>query len=310
MHPSGTRPPAGARVTGARDVRAAGPVVVGVDDTDHARAAVAWAASEAVRLGAPLRLVAATGLVGDHLPGRAGRDRRLHEVLDAARGCAVAAGGGAVATELRTGYPVTVLADESRAARLLVVGDRGTSRIEGVLAGSVAVPLLGRSRCPVVVVRGHPRDPAGLPVVVGVDGTPGDDAVLDVALELAAARGAELVVLHGSGQPPDGPATDLLVGPAVAREVLADLELRSLTEHAVARGAGCGVDVRVVGGSGRAVDLLLAGAPRAQLVVVGSRGRGDLAGLLFGSVSTALVHRADCPVVVVGPLARPVPQAG
>lgn len=151
----------------------------------------------------------------------------------------------------------------------------------------MAVSLLGRAECPVVVVRGRSLRTtgatAGLPVVVGLDGTPAADAALEVALELAAARGADLVVLHCAEQP----VVDRLVA---------------------ARAAGRGVLVRVVSGAGHPDDLLLAEARRAQLVVVGSRGRGDLAGLLLGSVSAALVHGADCPVVVVGPLARrPVP---
>lgn len=274
-----------------RDDRSPAPVVVGVDDTTHAREAVGWGAAEAARLGAPLRLVAASGLVGEHLPGRTGRDRRLHEVLTAARAAAVEAGAPAVTTAVRSGYPAEVLAEESRTARLVVLGDRGASRFEGALAGSVAVSLLSRAECPVVVVRGRSlrttRATAGLPVVVGLDGTPAADAALEVALELAAARGADLVVLHCAEQPVGGPVVDRLVA---------------------ARAAGRGVLVRVVSGAGHPDDLLLAEARRAQLVVVGSRGRGDLAGLLLGSVSAALVHGADCPVVVVGPLARrPVP---
>ncbi|GAA2558635.1 universal stress protein [Pseudonocardia hydrocarbonoxydans] len=288
-----------------RDEQAPGPVVVGVDDTRHGRQAVEWGAAEAVRLGAPLRLVTASGLVGENLPGRKGRDRRLHEVLAGARTAAVAAGAVGVTTALRSGYPADVLADESRAARLVVVGDRGASRLEGVLAGSVAVPLLGRAECPVVVVRGRPLGAgvaAGLPVVVGLDGTPAADAVLEVGLDLAAVRGAELVALHCAAQPVAGSAVDgsAVDGSAVGRSAVDGL--------VAARAAGRGVPVRVVSGTERPGDLLLAEAQRAQLVVVGSRGRGDLAGLLLGSVSTELVHRAGCPVVVVGPLARrPVP---
>lgn len=263
---------------------AVGPVVVGVDGTPHAMRAVRWAAAEAARLGAPLRLVAAGGLVGEHLPGRVGRRRELESVLARARAAATAVGAGAgtVGSAVRRGDPAAVLVEESQRARLLVVGDRGASRLEGVLAGSVAVAVLRRSACPVVVVRGPERDPAetaGRPVVVGLDATPASVAALDVALDAAAARGVGLVAVRTSD---DAAAPD--------REV-------------AVRAAGRGVPVRTVTGPGPAAGVLLAEAARAQLVVVGSRGRGELAGLVRGSVSTLLVHRAGCPVVVIGPLA-------
>lgn len=293
---------AGAEVTG--------PVVVGVDDAPHALRAVRWAVAEAARLGVPLQLVAATGLPGEHLPGRAGRHRALEAVLARARVAAEAAmngmGAGAVRTQVRRGVPSTVLVEESRAARLLVVGDRGASRLEGVLAGSVGVALLRRSACPVVVVRGPERDralDAGRPVVVGFDASPAAAAALDLALDAAASRGVELVVVHTTPEPVGGPDADLLVAPAVARSVLDEIEQRVVAGQVAARAAGRGVPVRTVAGTGRAAEVLLAEAACAQLVVVGSRGRGELAGLVLGSVSTLLVHHAGCPVAVVGPLA-------
>ena len=51
----------------------------------------------------------------------------------------------------------------------------------------------------------------------------------------------------------------------------------------------------------RPVHQLLERSRGAQLVVVGSRGHGELAGMVLGSVSNALVHKADCPVAVVRP---------
>ena len=277
-------------------------VVVGIDDTPYALHAARWGGEEAARLGVPLRLVAVTGLVGEHLPGRVARHRALEAVLERARGAAAAAGADRIDATVRSGVPVSVLAQESRTARLVVVGDRGAGRMEGVLTGSVAVGLLARASCPVVVVRGPDRDAdrdARGPVVVGLDPSPASAAALDVALDAAMSRAVGLVVVHAV---PDGPAglpADLLVAPTAARAVLAEVEHRVLAARAGRRR----VPVRTVTVPGRAAEVLLAEARGAQLVVVGSRGCGELAGLVGGSVSAALVHHADCPVVVVGPLA-------
>jgi nucleotide-binding universal stress UspA family protein len=303
----------------AQEIDGVEPVVAGIDDTPHALHAARWAGAEAARLGVPLRLVAVTGLVGEHLPGRVARCRALERVLDRARAAAAEAGADRVGTAVRSGIPVDVLAQESRAASLLVVGDRGAGRVEGLLAGSVAVGLLGRASCPVVVVRGADRDAgrqAGRPVVVGLDLSPASTAVLDAALDAAASRGVGLVVVHAVPDPPADPTADptadLLVAPAAARSARAGTEHRVPAEQPAARAARRGVPVRSVTAAGRAAEVLLAEARDAQLVVVGSRGRGELAGLVRGSVSTVLVHRADCPVLVVGPLAAgsDVPRAG
>ena len=147
-------------------------VVVGVDGSDSALRAVRWAADEAARRGAPLRLVTAFGWTDDISvgypglntlprrpagpvppgPGDGGRDRR-----------------GATARvelshELRIGQPIGTMADEARRAQLLVVGDRGLNRVEGLLVGSVGVAMATHAECPVVVVRGpetNGRRPAG-----------------------------------------------------------------------------------------------------------------------------------------------------
>ncbi|MCX6463084.1 MAG: universal stress protein [Pseudonocardiales bacterium] len=308
-----------------------GPVVVGVDDSAHARRAVAWAAEEAVRAGAPLRLVAVSGLAGEHLPGRAGRRRALDRALDRARAVAeeVLAGaagadgadgaGGpsgatvAVETAVRSGTPVPVLAEESGRARLVVLGDRGAGRVEGLLAGSVAMGLIGRAECPVVVVRGAsstgpPWSPDRItdrPVVVGVDGTPASAAAAAFALRAAADRGVALLAVHADPDRPPGPD-----GPACGRETAEVREHLAPERRGAALANPQGVPVRMVFAPGRAARLLLAASHRARLVVVGSRGRGELAGLLRGSVGSVLVHRAGCPVVVLGPRCRPGPVVG
>ena len=311
-----------------------GPVVVGVDDSAHARRAVAWAAQEAARAGAPLRLVAVSGLAGEHLPGRAGRWQALERALDRARvvadGVSAAAAGGpgaggpgtggaggsagaavAVESEVRAGAPVPVLADESRRARLVVLGDRGAGRVEGVLAGSVAMGLLGRAECPVAVVRGPedrvPDRDRARPVVVGVDGTPASDAAAAFALRAAGGLGVALVAVHAVPDLPPGAAG---VPAAPGGEASESPERRALERRVAALADAPGVEVHLVSAPGRAARRLLAESHRARLVVVGSRGRGELAGLLRGSVGSVLVHHAGCPVVVLGPRCRPLERVG
>ncbi len=137
-----------------------------------------------------------------------------------------------------------------------------------------------------------------LPVVVGVDGSPTSEAAVGFAYEAAASRRVGLVAVHTWSDTVADPELAVLLD----RQVIEDGERRVLAE----RLAGWGEkfpDVaveRVVTCDGPA-HALLGRAAGAQLVVVGSRGRGEFAGLVLGSVSNALVHRAPCPVAVVRP---------
>jgi nucleotide-binding universal stress UspA family protein len=174
-----------------------------------------------------------------------------------------------------------------------VVGDRGRGRATSALAGSVAVGVAAHSACPVVVVRGtegHSDQP--LPVVVGIDGTPLSEAAIAFAFEAASARRAPLVAVHTWDGSVIAELVDWQSAAVEAEEELAE------------RLAGWGakypnVAVQRVVGRAAAARALLDQSTRAQLVVVGSRGHGEIAGLLLDSVSNALVHAAGCPVAIV-----------
>lgn len=283
-------------------------IVVGVDGSTEALEAVRWAAAEAKRSGAGLRLVTAVEWL-DRLP-RAGVPAAGHSVADALfetaeKGLEEAAAaareitsGPAVDRETLVGFPIAVLASESRRASLLVLGAGRSGRIGSVLAGSTAVGVTTHAACPVVVVRGEDHGSTA-PVVVGVDPAPRGEAALAFAFEAATERGVPLVAVHTWGDPPGDAGTapmwgefideaerDLAEGLAGWTDKYPDLPVQRIVSHSSP--------------SRRLREL----SEEAQLVVVGCRGHGELVGLILGSVSNAMVHGAACPVAVVRP-ARP-----
>lgn len=278
-------------------------VIVGVDGSDEALRAVRWAVPEARRRRATLRLVTAFAWTDDRMVGwpglgQAAYGERLHAVAE--HGLAAAAVAAAdldpdlpVEQHLARGFPGRVLCEQSEDAELLVVGDHGRGRITSALVGSVAVGVAAHAACPVVVVRGA-EPPAGdqLPVVVGIDGTPMSEAAIAFAFEVASARRATLVAVHTW----IGPVlTDLVDWRSAEREAE-----ESLAERLAGWGAKYpDVPVQRVVARTSAAHALLDQAELAQLVVVGTRGHGEMAGLLLDSVSNALVHAAGCPVAIV-----------
>jgi len=283
------------------------PVVVGVDGSGSAYRAVEWAAAEAARRGVALRLVSAfSWTTSDHPVRHDGRvaqyrDQLLeaarHRLSRAARIAEDTSPGIETAPQVEIGAPIEVLGSEARRAQLLVLGDRGLGGVTGLVLGSVAVALAARGACPVVIVRGETRNTDG-PVVVGTDGSPVSEAALGFAFDAAAVRGAELVALHAWSPT----AVDKALEPMMDWDAVADEEDAVLAE----RLSGWGqkypqITVRrsvVRDGAARA---LVDASRGAQLVVVGSRGRGNAAGLLLGSVSHGVLHAAQCPVAIVRP---------
>jgi nucleotide-binding universal stress UspA family protein len=294
-------------MTSVTDTKIGQGVVVGVDGSDSALRAVRWAADEAARRRAPLRLVTAFGWTDDVVVGHPGLGPRYRDILldrfRRALATAVAVAGERrpeleVSQELRIGFPIGTLAEEARRAQLLVIGDRGLNRAEGLLLGSVGVAMAAHAACPVVIVRGP--EPAGstLPVVVGVDGSPVSDAAIAFAFAAAAERAVPLIAVHTWW--------DTFLDPGLITQLFRDedqvYEQDVLAEHL----AGWSekypqVQVQRIVTRDRPVHLLIEQSRRAQLVVVGSRGHGELAGLVLGSVSNALVHRSACPVAIARP---------
>jgi nucleotide-binding universal stress UspA family protein len=282
------------------------PVVVGVDGSAPAERAVRWAARTAVEQGRPLHLVLAYGgvdpsLVADAQIWRAYQQRLLDRARrDAERAVAVAHGVQPdleVTEELVEGPAAPALLDRAGEG-LLVVGARGEANLGEPFAGSVATTVAAHAAGPVVVVRGEEPTVPEAPVVVAVDGSPASTAAIDLAVVAADVAGCPLVAVHTWW--------DLLVPPEM--EPLLDWGAISGDEHRVLAEQLAGrcaahpdVEVSTVVRRAHPSRVLLEQARGARLLVVGTRGRGPVTGLLLGSVSRRMVHQAPCPVAVVPP---------
>jgi nucleotide-binding universal stress UspA family protein len=142
-------------------------------------------------------------------------------------------------------------------------------------------------------------------VVVGVDGSPGSGDAIGQAFLQAAERALPLTVVH-AWQVDLAPAGELALDRENARRAVGEAA-RAVTAESI---AGWGekypdVVVRPHVLDAHPVDALIEHSRGAELVVVGSRGRGGFRGLLLGSVSQGVLHHAHCPVMVVRPAGPP-----
>ncbi|MEU5118376.1 universal stress protein [Streptomyces asoensis] len=261
-----------------------GPVLVGVDGSATAMAAVETGAREAARRGVDLRLVhvcawpAATVAPGvpPWDPGGARTYASGDRVLaEAARRARRVAPGVRVTGAVLLGDPAAVLETESRDASLTVVGSRSVTWSGRGRRGSVAARLAVRGASPVLMVRGAPD--ADGPVVLACDDGHVGRRAAEFAFTQASARGTEVVVLDG--RPREGVRDPL----AAMREHYPDVAVHRAR-------------TRARGGTGRAVAG--AGGP-AQLIVVGTRPRTAWTAALPTWAGRAVLRRADCPVAVV-----------
>jgi nucleotide-binding universal stress UspA family protein len=283
------------------------PIVVGVDGSESALTAVRWAAEEAARRKAPLKLVHAFLLptrgypdmvVTGHEVRQAFEQQGSQWLEEAARTARDVV--PEVETSVVVERPAVALIAESGNARLVVLGSQGLGAVSGLLVGSVAVAVAQHGKCPVVVI--HEEVPGAGPVVVGVDGSPASEEAIRFAFEEASLRDATLTALIAW--------TDLLVENPYATRLRLDrdeveVQQRELLAERLAgwRQQYPDVVVERVVVRERPVRALLDAARNAQLLVVGSHGLGGFAGMLLGSTSQALVYHSPCPLMVVRPRA-------
>jgi nucleotide-binding universal stress UspA family protein len=279
-------------------------VVAGVDGSDSSRQALEWAVEEATRRNLPLHILCAwrsdytAETVAPVIAGIADDSR---SIVDAAAAHARTVSPGLdVSSSTVRAQAASALIAASRHADTVVVGAHGTGALAEVLLGSTSLQLAAYASCPVVVVREPPTGQVGpRRVVVGVDGSDLSTEATGYAFEQASGRGLGLTVLHAwnANEYTSGVALTALSEPW--RELAAEQE--RITSEAIAQWAATfpNVDVLIRVTQGRPADVLVDASAGAELVVVGSRGRGGFRGLLLGSVSRSVLHQAHCPVAVL-----------
>lgn len=281
------------------------PLVVGIDGSEHGVRALDWAAAAAADRHWPVRLVNVFELympISRSAPvsfnaidpvrvsAQQLEDARLHVEQ---RWPSVE-----VSVVSREGATTAILLDEAAGGRMLVLGRRGIGRFIALLAGSTSLACASRADGPVIVVPSAfiPGSDSGR-VVVGVDGSERGDAAVELAFAEASARGGGLDVVHAWEHPSpygfdfagyDGVAAwktdqELAVAEVTAgwQEKYPDVEVRTFVEE------------------DHAAAALVRHAAGADLVVVGGRGHSALAGKLMGSITSAVIQHAPCPVAVV-----------
>ena len=200
-----------------------------------------------------------------------------------------------VRTETYYSAVVPTLVDISKDVEMMVVGSRGQGAF-GSLLGSVSAGLVQHAHCPVAVI--HDEDPlmphpAEAPVLVGIDGSPVSELATKIAFDEASRRHVELIALHAWSDTRvlDFPGMDWSTMRSSEDEVLAE-RLAGWQE----RYPDVKVHREVV--CDRPARQLIEHSEAAQLLVVGSHGRGGFAGMVLGSVSAAVVQSARTPVIV------------
>ena len=274
-------------------------IIVGIDGSPGADHALRWALSEGRIRDAEVVALLAWGYLDQHpAPGVEGFDpeygaETAREALDAFVDRAVGESAASITRSVVCDLPARALLDAAQNSDLLVVGARGLGGFRGLLLGSVSQRCVHLATMPLVVVRTHVQGSAVGRIVVGVDGSEASGLALHWAVEEGRLRRSTVTVLH-AWQGWLGPlgAADAATGEESARRLVDELidglddeKPSSPIERVVVRGG--------------AAEALVDASKTADLLVVGNHGRGELGGLLVGSVAQQVADHSQCPVALI-----------
>lgn len=301
-------------------------IVVGVDGSDQSMCALLWAVEEAQRRSTPLYVVTAYTVpifaassmdagyaTVDDAVIREGASSVLDEALERVR-----ERGVELIPRIEAGDAAGVLLDLSVEAELVVVGSRGRGGFVGRLLGSVSSAVPAHAACPTVVVPlccagrlGQPElqdprmrgeevtSPAQVEpvVVVGVDGSEQGRMASLVAAEVAASRNLPLKAI--CALPPFSGSLAWVPAPLDREALHADIEVQLAAGKDWLQSHFPQLRMSVELLDGPPAEVLIEASRTAELLVLGTRGRGGFAGMLLGSTSQGVLHHAKGPVMVV-----------
>ncbi|WP_370893758.1 universal stress protein [Janibacter sp. GXQ6167] len=288
-----------------------GAVIAAVDGSARDTAVIQWAVEEAISLAAPLHVIGAVDARTSLSPrGDMGvvsavvieqLEAGTQEIIDRACERAESQAGGRISVthEVTVGSPAqAVLTAASNDAQRIVVGISRKSAAARTFLGTVSAPIVQHAPCPVVLVPAEYGAGDGR-IVVGVDGSAHSQDAISFALARATRTGGEVTLVTTWWAEFEGGV--VVTEPGSPEWDKVEARYRELAEQTAAapRATYPGVPVRFDVCRGGAAATLTEVAEGAELLVVGSRGRGGFKGLLLGSVSQKVLQSAPCPVAVL-----------
>jgi nucleotide-binding universal stress UspA family protein len=217
-----------------------------------------------------------------------------------------------VEVAVHAGSPVTTILEHATVlpADLIVMGTHGTSGFQHLVLGSVTEKVLRKAVCPVLTVPPRTESTSELPfrrLLCAVDFSDASLEAVRVALSLAQDSRARLTLMHVLEWPWEEPPAPTLEG-LPPEQGMALEEFRRYTEKSAKQRLlslipdstfSAQVSTRLRNGKPYVQVLSVAQEERADLIVLGVRGRNPLDQMIFGSTANQLVRRATCPVLTV-----------
>jgi nucleotide-binding universal stress UspA family protein len=285
-------------------------IAVAVDGSPASNAATCWAARDAAMRNIPLTVVSVVTTPTATYPpvpypdslGVWLEDQGRKAAADAVKIAENAMPSNrqvAVKSEVVYSTPAQALVKMSDEAEMVVVGSSGKGSLARGVLGSVSSSVVRHANCPVAVIRDEDLlmpDPQHAPVLVGIDGSEASELATAIAFDEASRRGVDLVALHAWS---DVTVFEL---PGLDWSAVGSEAERSLAESLAGwQERYPDVTVHRVVVCDRPARQLIEKSESAQLLVVGSHGRGGFSRMMLGSVSNTVVHSVRIPVIVARP---------